>query len=34
MGIFDNLKGGLIANNYVDDGFYHFGGKYDLVDKI
>ena len=33
MGMFNSLKGGLIPIDYVSDGFYHFGAKYELVDK-
>lgn len=33
MGLFKNLKGGLIPNDYVNDGFYHFEGRFDLVDR-
>jgi hypothetical protein len=32
-GNFKNLKGGLKPLNYVDDGFYHFGGSYEYNDK-
>ncbi|MFA6072605.1 MAG: beta-eliminating lyase-related protein [Candidatus Woesearchaeota archaeon] len=33
IGKFKSIKGGLKPRNYVGDGFYHFGGEYDVVDK-
>ena len=30
-GDFKNLTGGLIPLEYVDNGFYHFGGHYEFV---
>jgi len=32
-GRFKSLKGGLFPIDYVDNGFYHFGGKYNFEDK-
>eukprot|EP00356_Strombidium_inclinatum_P005662 CAMPEP_0170492586 /NCGR_PEP_ID=MMETSP0208-20121228/12468_1 /TAXON_ID=197538 /ORGANISM="Strombidium inclinatum, Strain S3" /LENGTH=247 /DNA_ID=CAMNT_0010768353 /DNA_START=912 /DNA_END=1655 /DNA_ORIENTATION=- len=32
-GKFQDLKGGLTPVNYVDNGFYHFGGKYAFHDE-
>lgn len=32
-GLFDHLKGGLKPIDYADDGFYHFGAKYEIIDK-
>jgi tryptophanase len=31
-GIYNNLIGGLKPNNYMGNGFYHFGGKYEAAD--
>ena len=32
-GEFIHLKGGLAPIDYVDNGFYHFGGSYDMIDN-
>ena len=32
-GVFSRLEGGLRPRNYVDDGFYHFGAEYDVIDE-
>jgi hypothetical protein len=32
-GDFKKLKNGDIPLNYVDNGFYHFGGQYHFVDE-
>ncbi len=32
-GKFQELKGGLTPLDYVDNGFYHFGGKYSYHDE-
>ena len=32
-GNFKDLKGGLKPINYVDDGFFHFGGSYEFNNK-
>jgi len=29
-GLFERLEGGLYPKNYVDNGFYHFGGEYEF----
>jgi len=29
LGLLTSLQGGLCPKDYVDDGFYHFGGEYD-----
>lgn len=31
-GDFEQLKGGLAPIEYVDNGFYHFGGSYNQID--
>lgn len=31
-GDFKQLKGGLLPIDFVDNGFYHFGGSYNMVD--
>ena len=33
-GDFKNLSGGLKPLDYVDNGFYHFGGNYEYIDKF
>ena len=33
IGFFDHLTGGLTPLDYVDNGFYHFGAKYELNDE-
>ena len=33
QGMFSRLEGGLTPLDYVDDGFYHFGAEYDIVNK-
>ena len=32
-GDFEKLKGGLHPIDYVDNGFYHFGGAYNILDQ-
>jgi tryptophanase len=29
-GLFQNVQGGLYPKDYIDNGFYHFGGEYDF----
>ena len=32
-GVFEKLSSGLVPENYLNDGFYHFKGKYKLKDE-
>jgi len=32
-GKFQQLKGGLKPLNYIDNGFYHFGGIYEFINE-